>query len=183
MEEKEGKMMKRRLFYAVLVLLVLPITCFAAENRGFIRLTMAYGGQTVSGGTVTLYDVSKGPEETPPHEMLEYVKRVGISGTEKKVDATGQVVFDDLPAGHYLLVQEKPAEGFYPIKPFLIRLSLASGGTQVNSVDAAPKMEPEKKLPQTGQLIWPAWIFIGAGGVFIGIGLFQWKGKKRYLKE
>lgn len=183
MEEKEGKKMKRRWLFAVLVLLMIPITCVAAENREYIRLTMSYDGKAVTSGTVTLYDVSNSPAGIEPPDMLVYVKKQGIPGTEKQVDNSGQVVFDNLPAGYYLLVQQEAAEGFYPIKPFLIRLSLAAGGTRVNCIDAAPKLEPLKKLPQTGQLVWPAWAFIGAGALFIGIGLFQRKGNKRYLQE
>ena len=175
--------MKLRWLFGVLMLFAIPISCLAAENRGYIRLTMAYDGQTVAGGTVTLYDVSNCPEEIDPLEMLVYVKELGIPGVEKQVSASGQVIFNDLPAGYYLLVQQKAAKGYYPMNPFLIRLAVAPGGSQVTCIDAAPKLAPEKKLPQTGQLIWPAWVFIGGGGLFIGIGLFHRKETKRYLQE
>ena len=166
--------MKRRWFFAVFLLLVMPLTSVAAENGGYIRLTMAYNGQTVTGGSVTLYDVSDTPEDIGPPEMILYAKELGIPGTEKKVDTSGQVIFDGLSAGKYLLVQQKAAEGFYPMNPFLIQLPLESDGIQVGCIEAAPKLEPEKKLPQTGQLIWPAWMMLSLGIAFAGIGIFSW---------
>ncbi len=167
--------MKRQLAIVLLLLMAVPMTVFAQNSRGYIRLKMAYDGQPVSGGSVTLYDVSDSPERIGPLEMLVYVKELGIPGTEKPVDTSGVVVFDNLPAGLYLLVQQKAPAGFYPIKPFLVRLSLVAGGTQIDGIDAAPKLEPEKKLPQTGQLVWPAWVLLGCGISFVGIGLLAWK--------
>lgn len=163
--------MKLRWMITLLLLLTVPITAFARENRGYIRLKMAYDGGPVAGGTVTLYHMSDSPGELDPTEMLAYAKESGIPGLEKQVDESGYVLFDDLPAGQYLLAQQKAAPGYYPIKPFLIHLKTAAGGTMVDSVDASPKMEPEGKLPQTGQLVWPAWAFIGFGLIFIGFGL------------
>ena len=163
--------MIRRILIGALIVLSIPVMAFAKDCRGYIRLKLLYEGQPVTGGTVTLYDVSDSPEGLGPLEMLVYVKELGISGTEVAVDATGCVTFDDLPAGLYLLVQQKAAAGFYPCNPFLARLSPAAGGTQIGSIDAAPKMEREKKLPQTGQLVWPVWVLLGMGILFVGFGL------------
>ena len=167
--------MKWRWMVALLLLMSVPITGFAADCRGRIRLKMAYAGEPVAGGSVTLYDVSDSPEGVGPLEMLVYVKELGIPGTEKAVDSSGYVTFDDLPAGQYFLVQHKAPVGFYPIKPFLVELIQMPGGVQISSVDGAPKLEPEKKLPQTGQLVWPAWLLLGMGICTTGIGLLVWK--------
>lgn len=167
--------MKWRWMIALLLLLTVPITGFAANCRGHIRLKMVYDGEPVPGGTVTLYDVSDSPEGIGPLEMLVYVKELGLQGTEKPVDSTGFVAFDNLPAGLYFLVQHKAPAGFYPINPFLVELLQIPGGTQIASVDGAPKLEPEKKLPQTGQLVWPVWLLFGVGICTTGIGLLIWK--------
>lgn len=167
--------MKLRWMITLLLLLTVPITAFAKESHGYIRLKMAYDGRPVTGGTVTLYHVSDSPGELDPAEMFVYVKESGIVGLEIQVDESGYVLFDGLPAGQYLLAQQKAAPGYYPIKPFLIHLKTAAGGTMVDSVDASPKMEPEGKLPQTGQLVWPAWALLGSGIMFVGIGILAWK--------
>ena len=163
--------MKWRWMMALLLLLTVPITGFAENCRGHIRLKMAYDGVPVSGGTLTLYDVSDSPEGIGPLEMLVYVKELGLPGTEKSVDSRGLVIFEDLPAGLYFLVQHKAPPGFYPIMPFLVELVQIPGGTHTSSVVGAPKLEPEKKLPQTGQLVWPVWLMLAIGISMPGIGL------------
>ena len=167
--------MKCRWLVGLLLLGLLPITGFAYDNLGSIKIKMAYEGKPVAGGTVAIYDVTDSPEGIDSVEMLVYVKELGIPGTEKQVDASGFVVFDDLPTGYYLLVQRKAPAGFYPIKPFLVKLPQSTDGTTGNQIEAAPKMEPEQKLPQTGQLIWPAWGLIGLGMSVAGIGVLLWK--------
>lgn len=161
----------RRWVLALILLLSVPVSCLAAGEVGYIRLTMAYDGQPVAGGTVTLYDVSVCPEGTNPETLVEYVKDNHLPGQEKRVDSAGIVIFDDLIPGRYLLIQQEAAKGFRPMKPFCIRLTLSADGEQVVGVDASPKMEPDKKLPQTGQLIWPAWVLLGTGTVLVGFGL------------
>lgn len=165
----------RRWVLALILLISLPITCRAAGDGGYIRLTMAYDGQPVPGGTVTLYDVSGYSEGSSPESLAEYVKDNHLSGQEKRVDSAGIVVFDDLLPGRYLLVQQEAAKGFRPMKPFCIRLTVSADGEQVVGVDASPKMEPDRKLPQTGQLIWPAWALLGTGTVLVGFGFIHRK--------
>lgn len=167
--------MKWRWMVMLLLLMTVPVTALAKDGSGSIRLKMAYDGEPVAGGTVTLYDVSDSPEGVGPLEMLVYVRELGIPGTEKPVDASGFVTFGGLKPGLYLLVQQKAAPGFYPVNPFLVRLPQKASGIQSGDIEAAPKLEPEKKLPQTGQLIWPAWALLGSGIMFVGIGILAWK--------
>ena len=79
--------MKWRWMVMLLLLMTVPVTALAKDGSGSIRLKMAYDGEPVSGGTVTLYDVSDSPEGVGPLEMLVYVRELGIPGTEKPVDA------------------------------------------------------------------------------------------------
>jgi len=165
----------RWLIGLLLLLLVIPVPGNAEDCLGYIRLNMSYDGNAASGGTVTLYDVSDSPEGVDPLEMLVYVKELGIPGTEKQVDGAGQVTFDGLPEGLYLLVQQKAAPGYYPVRPFLVRLTKTVFGDQVGSTEAFPKLEPEQKLPQTGQVVWPAWVLVGLGATVAGVGLLSRK--------
>ena len=163
--------MKWRWVMVLLLLTSIPMTAYAKDAKGYIRVKMAYDGRPVAGGTVTLYDVSDSPEEVNSLEMLVYVKELGIPGFEKQVSESGLVEFDGLAAGRYFLVQQKAPAGYYPIKPFLVEIPLTAGETLIGGIEAAPKLEPEKKLPQTGQLIWPAWALLGTGVCVVGIGL------------
>ena len=167
--------MKRRWFLFVFLLLMMPSTCFAVENRGYIRLSMTYDGESVIGGTVTIYDVTGIADELSPEELADYAKRNSLPEQTKTVNSGGLVKFENLVPGQYLLTQDKAAEGFFKMKPFCVSLPMMVDGDLCYEIDASPKLEPEHKLPQTGQLIWPAWAFIGLGLVFIGIGLSNQK--------
>ena len=157
------------------LLLVMPITCIAAENEGTIRLKMRYNGNTVPGGTVVVYDVSACPGDRNPKELEKYVKQKNLPGECKQIDGSGTVEFDNLATGVYLLTQKVPADGYLAMNPFCVSIPISVNGQLIYEIDASPKLEPEHNLPQTGQLIWPVWAFIGFGLVFIGIGLTKLK--------
>ena len=167
--------MKRHLFLFLCLLLLMPIRCVAAENRGTIRLQMAYNGNAVAGGSVVLYNVTTCHGEMDPKELAAYVKKMGLPGEQKQIDSTGTVTFENLPSGIYLLIQKNSAEGYLAMKPFCISLPMSVNGQMMYEIDASPKLQPKDKLPQTGQIIWPAWAFIGFGLAFIGIGLSNLK--------
>ena len=167
--------MKRRCLMILLLLMLLPMRGLAEGSNGYIRLKMAYNGKPISGGSVTLYDVSDSPEGVDPLEMLVYVKELGIPGIEIQVDGSGVVAFEDLPAGRYFLVQQKAPGGFYPIRPFLVELSPAAGGLLVDGIEARPKLQQEQQLPQSGQLKWPAWVMLGLGTTVTAVGFHSWK--------
>lgn len=167
--------MIRRWMLIFLVFLALPVTCLAADRLGCIRLTMNYDGKPVTGGTVALYDVTACPEEMNPEELAAYVKEQDLPGEIRQIDKEGRVTFENLAHGVYLLTQKVPAEGYLPMKPFIVSLPISLNGQLIYEIDAFPKLQPKEKLPQTGQLIWPAWAFIGAGLAFIGIGLSNLK--------
>ena len=158
--------MKCRWLFAVLILTILPIAVVGATQRGYIKLTMMYDGAPVAGGSVTLYDVSDLQETASPEELAESMEVHRIAGLTKPVDGMGIVMFEDMFWGRYLLVQNEAAEGFYPMKPFVVALTEAR-----ESVDARPKLEPIKKLPQTGQLVWPAWVLLSLGSLLTSMGL------------
>ena len=134
----------------LLLLLTVSMACLGETGKGEIRVKMLYGGQPITGGSVTLYDVTDSPEGIGPLEMLVYVKELGIRGYEKQVGSSGEVLFDELSSGKYLLVQLKAAEGFYPVKPFMIPLSLTDRKIQAKSIWVSPEMQPLVMLHKTG---------------------------------
>lgn len=108
----------------------------------------------------------------------DYAAENKLSGTEVSVSADGTVQMTDLPAGVYLMVQTKPAEGYSAFQPFLVTLPQVVDGAYIYDVDATPKVELKKettpppsewhgkRLPQTGQLWWPVFA-MGAGGAVL----------------
>lgn len=170
--------MNRRMYILiVLMLAVIPITVFAAQQKGSIQLTMRHSSETVSGGTVTLYCVTDLSGAEDPQALAEYARYMGIPGTTRPVGTDGKVTFSDLEPGYYLLVQEEAAAGYRRMNPFCVSVPMAVGEELLYDIGAAPKLEriPEENLPQTGQLIWPIWILLGGGLGLIGMGLLLQK--------
>lgn len=194
--------MKRKIFAAVAAVLLVclaVLTAAAAEDRGSICVTMTYRGNAVPGGTMTLYRVAQAADgeyvycggfaeygvtvselssEQTAQELADFANDMGIEGVTKEIDENGYVCFEDLELGLYLMVQEQAAEGYTPVKPFLVTIP----GTQGElNVDASPKMtvrpaetqppsttppttKPEEPtLPQTGQLNWPVPVLAVSG--------------------
>ena len=78
-------------------------------------------------------------DSTLADQLLEYMPQ-GARGTTKTVDADGNVTFEDLELGLYLIVQSKASNGYAPIKPFLVSLPMAENGKWNYEVDASPKV-------------------------------------------
>lgn len=107
--------------------------------------------------------------------------------------------------GMYLVMQEKNAPGYYPIKPFVVTVPNMVDEALEYDVDASPKTQPmEKKpeptpppeepeetptptpppageLPQTGQLNWPVPVLAlsGMGLFLLGWWLCRAEGKRK----
>lgn len=124
-----------------------------------------------------MYCVTDLEDTTDPERMAAEVLNWELPGTVREVGSDGYVEFSDLSPGQYLLVQLEAANGFLPMKPFCVSLPMWLEETLTYQIDAAPKLEPVpgEKLPQTGLLIWPAWVLLGTGALLVGIGAFARK--------
>ena len=86
-------------------------------------------------------------------EQLQAFLPAGAEGTAKTVDKDGNVTFDDLELGLYLVVQTKASTGYEPINSFLVSLPMAEDGKWNYEVDATPKVggftpeEPDTPTP------------------------------------
>lgn len=192
------------------------ITAYAYDvpdlsREGSVSVTMKEGETAVSGGTLTLYRVgdiyedngnysfvlsgdfsgSKEPLEdiesaTLAKSLADYAKNNKLTGITQTIGNDGKTVFTNLELGLYLLVQNKAAQGYNAVDPFLVSLPMMEDGTYIYNVDASPKVStlqttttrPTKptqpaatistgtiitKLPQTGQLNWPIPVLVIAG--------------------
>ncbi|MBR2834672.1 MAG: hypothetical protein IKE43_03035 [Coriobacteriales bacterium] len=111
--------------------------------------------------------------------LADYATSNGLTGTVVTIDNSGKGLFTNLKLGLYLIVQNKPAEGYNAINPFVITVPLWDGNEYLYDVDANPKPETATKItpppdpptppdvPQTGQLWWPVPVLLA-----VGIGIF-----------
>lgn len=73
-------------------------------------------------------------------EQLQAFLPAGAEGTAQTVDKDGNVTFEHLELGLYLVVQTKASEGYQPINSFLVSLPMAEDGKWNYAVDASPKV-------------------------------------------
>lgn len=150
-----------------LIFFAVPGQAAAAEKNCSISLTFAYRGNAVSGGSITLSCVTGLAEDTSAQTAQALAAQSTLAGETKPI-RQGQVHFDNLAPGIYLLVQEQNAPGFLPISPFLITLPLEQDGVLLHHVSAAPKLAPYPASPETGQPRWP-FIMLFASGAALAL--------------
>lgn len=192
------------------------LTIPETDKNGSIQITMkdAENQQTVPGGTITCINVGileteqgksiwkftnifancgLNMEQMQTEEFAEklwkYAQEKSAYGTTKEINKSGTVLFENIPVGVYLLVQQKAADGYYEVHPFVVTIPVQNENGWCYDVDASPKMEkmkkktvtPEKKqedskkqnsrkLPQTGQLNWPIPVLTFLGVILFTIG-------------
>lgn len=164
----------------ILVALVIPVSAQEIQQRGSIRLAMVSESKPVSGGSVTLYFLPDQADMDNLEKLAKEAAEMRCQKVTKDVDADGVALFLNLEPGNYLLVQEKAAVGYYPIKSFCISLPMHIGENPIYDIEATPKLEklPGSKLPQTGLILWPAWALIGFGILAMGAGIMIEKRKQ-----
>ena len=99
------------------------------------NLSFEYCGD-FDGCAIELGDLT---DSTLAGQLQEYLSD-NAEGTVREVDANGNVNFDDLELGLYLVVQTKASKGYEPINPFLVSLPMAEDGKWNYAVDASPKV-------------------------------------------
>lgn len=164
--------MRRRIWCLLLLVFLLPGRAAAAQE-GSLRLTMRINGDPVSGGTVVLYDVTDLAPDSDAEQLARYARLKLEPLQTGYVNGEGEVRFDSLPPGRYLLVQEEASAGCLPLRPFLFSVPIRIGDETVYQIEAAPKLSPlpNSSLPQTGQILWPIWALGGMGILLLGIGI------------
>ena len=87
-------------------------------------------------------------DSTLAGQLQEYLSD-NAEGTVREVDANGNVNFDDLELGLYLVVQTKASKGYKPVNSFLVSLPMAEDGQWNYEVDASPKIGAYTPEPET----------------------------------
>ncbi len=176
-----------------------------------LTITLRDGENPVTGGTLTLYRVGEVAEDDGNYffrptgdfadcgESLDdlevsadiaarlqaYAEENRLSPlAEQDVDASGNISFDGLPVGLYLICQQEAAPGYGALAPFLVSLPYLDNGVYVYDLTANPKteLEPEPTepptqpeeppdLPYTGQLWWPVPVLACGGMLLLIVGV------------
>lgn len=216
------------LLLALALLCCLPLTVYAHDvpqerNDCSIELLVRYDGENISGGTLTAVKVGYVDEEDGNYFFsrvfddvrLDDVQTSGAVADLQKfyntnkgnydfyrqtVNVTeGKGTFEGLPTGLYLIFQEKAANGYSKLNPFLVSVPYIENGEYQYHVKASIKSELEREpeptdpppttpddpwLPQTGQLNWPVPLLVVSGLVLFTVGwALRFGGKKeRYEK-
>ena len=188
-----------------------------------VTVTMRDGSTVVKGGSLTIYKVGEVVEHdgdytfqptgafTACGESFEnldhtadmaarlqaYAQQHSIAGvTTKDIGDDGEVTFDSLTVGLYLIAQHKAAPGYAKLTPFLVSLPYLEDGEYLYDLTANPKTdlerepeptppptEPDPSLPQTGQLWWPVPVLICAGLLLFVVGMVLNRRKKSDADE
>lgn len=147
-----------------------PLLTYAAGSgeldltqTGSIEVTMKQEEEVVPGGTLTLYRVGEIQQQNGDYsfglvedfadsgESLEDITSPELAeglagfaqeenGKTLQIDENGNVMFDDLELGLYLVVQYNAAEGYENVSPFLVSVPVNINGTYIYQVDATPKV-------------------------------------------
>ena len=190
-----------------LILCVLMLCSFAisaqAAQDGSIEVKIKYNGQNVNGGEliavrVGYMDLEAGAfkrltddrvienigQPSAVTAMQKYYKEATDKSefTVRKVRVKdGIAKFEDLTSGLYLIYQEKAADGYNKLAPFLVTVPYQ--GVYDVTVDSKSELEreptepgptegdPDDKLPQTGQLNWPVPVMAAAGIILFLLGV------------
>lgn len=164
---------------ALLLCCSVGVTVYAHDvpdhtEKGSVSVTMTYDGNTVSGGTLTLYRVGAVEEDDGnyrfvltgdftgcgealdalensqlPARLAKYASSNSISGTTADIGTDGTAVFPNLELGLYLVVQNKAADGYETAAPFVVSVPVYENGAYLYDVDAAPKLSTLKKTEFT----------------------------------
>lgn len=116
----------------------------AEVQRKNDNLNFEYCGD-FDGCAIELGDLT---DSTLAGQLQEYLSD-NAEGTVREVDANGNVNFDDLELGLYLVVQTKASKGYKPVNSFLVSLPMAEDGEWNYEVDASPKIGAYTPEPET----------------------------------
>lgn len=190
--------MKHKLFVLLTALALMwgmALPTLAAET-GSMRVSLGQEGQVTQGGSVTIYRVgtpiSGGYRLSEAYGggvvAWEDVYSVALAawlaelaeygGTELLLDADGYADFTGLTEGLYLLVQEQPTPGYYPMAPFVVSLPYEGQW----DIQANPEQEPLPEVnPRTGQSPLP--VFACFVMLYSGLGVAILVRKRKLLEE
>jgi hypothetical protein len=138
---------------------------FDPTQQGGISITLTTEKKTETEGTLALYQVAELELGTTAYtyvytqdfascglqlekldsaelaqSLADYAKGEELTYVTQELDENGQVSFENLELGVYLVVQTKAEKGFSKADPFLVTIPMTEGDSYVYQVDATPKV-------------------------------------------
>ena len=187
--------MKRRifaLFLPVALAIAMALPAFGAGCT--LTVDMGEYGPMLEGAVLSLYLVGneedKGirlvgdfsgsglvlSEENLPYGadlLANYVREQGLTGREARVGPEGNVTYQGVLPGIWLLVQKEKTPDDVTAIPFLIRVTREDTALTAYPKVTIPNVTVEPDLPQTGTLRWliPVLMIPGFGILAVGLWL------------
>ena len=194
------------LFLSLFLLCSLALPAHAMKD-GSIEVKVRYNGENITGGQLIAvrlayvdWDDYTFKRLTDDKIITDIGKSSAVSAMVKYYNDTadkseftvlkadvknGIAKFENLTTGLYLIYQEKAAEGYSKLSPFLVTVPYTVDGKMIYDVTVdskselernptpptEPDKEPDEKLPQTGQLTWPIPVMAASG---IALFLLGW---------
>ena len=183
----------KRVFWVLALVLALAQPAAAAENQGSLKIDLDTGELPVTNGAVTLYQVGTPADEgyrvldyygggtvryqdAVSDNLAMYYSELAGSGRELLLDVDGQAVFSGLEAGLYLVRQTERTDGFYPFRPFLLRLPTKGQWDLKRSPAISPIVSGCPRTADSGKLTLGLW---GMGLSGLGLVLCVWPKKRK----
>lgn len=107
------------------------------------NLYFAYTGD-FTGCDVALGDLT---DSTLAAKLEKYLPVVPTVAAQQDVSEQGEVLFDKLPQGLYLVVQTEASHGYEAINSFLVSIPLKDDSGWIYDVDATPKVGATTQTP------------------------------------
>ena len=210
------------LLLAIIVLFCQPLMVFAHDyvqpdkSDCSIEMLVRYEGENITGGTLTAVRVGYVQEDDGNYdfrqeitnELLEDITSSSLPKeltdfysnnkndhdfyTQTQSVTNGKATFRGLGVGLYLIIQNKAAEGYSKMNPFLVSVPYMEDGQYRYHVTASVKSELEREpetippstkppqyLPQTGQLNWPVPVLAVSGLAVFVLGWYLRFGRKK----
>ena len=183
----------------MLCLLVPGVRAFGAEKGSLEVVKISSGvclhyvagplgepvGDFIGAGITDLGESTKAAENAG--KLYEYAIANGIAGTVKEPGEGGNVVFEDLATGIYLVYSTAEKAEF---TPFLVSVPTVINGEYIYDIEAQPKENlpdepnPEEpvrpgtpdiddEIPQTGSIVWPKYFLMALGTCTVLAGLVE----------
>ena len=108
----------------------------ASVKRTNGNLAYVYTG-AFTGCDVALGDLS---DSTLADQLVKYLPAGASAAAQQDVSEEGEVTFENLSLGLYLVVQTEASHGYAAINPFLVSVPLKDGTNWIYDVDATPKV-------------------------------------------
>lgn len=113
-------------------------------------------------------------------ELSHFCKENRLFTSSALTDTKGELTFNDLAPGLYLVSRTKTASSNeeFITDSLLVFIPEMINGEIIYDVVSTPKFSydpPDEPLPQTGQLLWPVTVFSVLGAVLIICGIFLFR--------